>query len=102
MMAGSNPAAVQRIMRHSNPKLTTEVYGYLSPQYLQGEVNRLKLLPPPKPFATYLLPAPKTAPQSENASGEDSTISESWKNGLNRNRTCDLRIRSPTLYPAEL
>jgi len=40
-MAGANPAAVQRIMRHSDPKLTTEVYGYLAPEYLRAEVDRL-------------------------------------------------------------
>ncbi|MCC6811335.1 MAG: tyrosine-type recombinase/integrase [Deltaproteobacteria bacterium] len=42
MMSGVNPAAVQRIMRHSNPKLTTEVYGHLAPNYLRDEVNRLQ------------------------------------------------------------
>ncbi|MCC6810756.1 MAG: site-specific integrase, partial [Deltaproteobacteria bacterium] len=42
MMSGVNPAAVQRIMRHSNPKLTTEVYGHLAPGYLRDEVNRLQ------------------------------------------------------------
>ena len=41
MMAGANPAAVQRIMRHSDPKLTTEVYGHLAPEYLRAEVDRL-------------------------------------------------------------
>jgi len=41
MMAGANPAAVQRIMRHSDPKLTTEVYGHLAPDYLRAEVDRL-------------------------------------------------------------
>jgi integrase len=41
MMKGANPAAVQRIMRHSDPKLTTEVYGHLAPEYLRAEVDRL-------------------------------------------------------------
>jgi len=41
MMAGVNPAAVQRILRHSDPKITTEVYGHLSPGYLRAEVDRL-------------------------------------------------------------
>jgi integrase len=34
MMAGVNPAAVQRILRHSDPRITTEVYGHLVPGYL--------------------------------------------------------------------
>jgi integrase len=41
MMRGANPAAVQRILRHSDPKLTTEVYGHLAPGYLRAEVDRL-------------------------------------------------------------
>jgi len=46
MMAGANPAAVQRIMRHSDPRLTTEVYGHLAPGYLRSEIDRLQLAPP--------------------------------------------------------
>jgi integrase len=42
MMAGANPAAVQRILRHSDPRITTEVYGHLAPDYLRDEVNRLR------------------------------------------------------------
>jgi integrase len=45
MMAGANPAAVQRILRHSDPRITTEVYGHLSPGYLRDEVNRLRFEP---------------------------------------------------------
>src|SRR5689334_22042059 len=41
MMSGANPAAVQRIMRHKDPRLTTEVYGRLAPEYLRAEVDRL-------------------------------------------------------------
>jgi integrase len=41
MMAGANPAAVQRILRHSDPRITTEVYGHLEPNYLRREVNLL-------------------------------------------------------------
>src|SRR5688572_14835967 len=31
MMAGGNPAAVQRIMRHSDPRITTETYAQPPP-----------------------------------------------------------------------
>jgi integrase len=31
MMRGANPAAVQRVLRHSDPKLTTQVYGHSRP-----------------------------------------------------------------------
>ncbi len=41
MMAGASTAAVQRIMRHRDPRITTEVYGHLAPEYLRGEIDRL-------------------------------------------------------------
>jgi integrase len=88
MMAGANPAAVQRILRHSDPKLTMEVYGHLAPGYLRAEVDRLAFAPAPpeaKPhdtqnvasagaFVTRLLPGPSEgekagSPRSENAQG---------------------------------
>ena len=60
MMNGANPASVQRILRHSDPKLTTEVYGHLSPEYLRAEVDRLAFGPAVTQFATLLLrPATK-------------------------------------------
>jgi len=46
MMSGANPAAVQRILRHRDPRITTEVYGHLVPGYLQAEVDRLQFNPP--------------------------------------------------------
>jgi hypothetical protein len=41
MMAGVNPGAVQRILRHSDPRITTETYGHLVPDYLRSEIDRL-------------------------------------------------------------
>ena len=51
LMAGANPAAVQRILRHSDPRITTEVYGHLVPDYLRAEIDRLSfgIAPSPKP-----------------------------------------------------
>jgi integrase len=37
------PAAVQRILRHSDPRITTEVYGHLLPGYLRSEIDRLSV-----------------------------------------------------------
>ena len=57
MMAGANPAAVQRILRHSDPRITTEVYGHLAPGYLRAEVDRLVFgLPAPNMPAVIELP----------------------------------------------
>jgi hypothetical protein len=43
LMAGANPAAAQRILRHSDPRITTEVYGHLLPGYLRDEIGRLSV-----------------------------------------------------------
>jgi integrase len=40
MMAGVNPAAVQRILRHHDPRITTEIYGHLEPNYLRKRSTR--------------------------------------------------------------
>jgi integrase len=41
MMFGANPAAVQRILRHTDIRLTVEVYGHLAPNYLRTEIDLL-------------------------------------------------------------
>jgi integrase len=46
-MQGADLAAVQRIMRHQDPRITTAVYGHLAPGYLKTEINRLSFGPPP-------------------------------------------------------
>jgi hypothetical protein len=52
-MAGANPAAVQRILRHSDPRITTEVYGHLVPDYLRAEIDRLSFgIAPPRPASS--------------------------------------------------
>jgi integrase len=76
IMLGADLAAVQRILRHSDPKLTTEVYAHLAPEYLRAEVDRLSFgpavletvprdLPEPPRFVTRLLPEP--APGTKKA-----------------------------------
>jgi integrase len=47
MMSGASPAAVQRILRHTDIRVTTEVYGHLAPEYLQTEIDRLSFRPKP-------------------------------------------------------
>ena len=46
-MSGAGLAAVQRIMRHQDPRTTTEFYGHLATSYLKTEVDRLSFGPPP-------------------------------------------------------
>ena len=43
LSAGVDPFAVQRILRHTDPRITTEVYGHLVPGYLRDAINKLPL-----------------------------------------------------------
>jgi integrase len=45
MMAGADLRAVQRIMRHTDPRITTEFYAHLSPGYLRSAIDRLAINP---------------------------------------------------------
>ncbi len=101
MMAGANPAAVQRIMRHSNPRMTTEVYGHLAPDYLKDEAHRLKLLGDGA-LVTYLLPPRENARQSTKSENQSASDSEGWSGAPAGIRTQDPRLRRPVLYPTEL
>jgi integrase len=85
LMAGANPAAVQRILRHSDPRITTEVYGHLLPGYLRSEIDKLAFepkagavdskssqaaAPVAKDFAAHLLPANENSSDGEIPDGE--------------------------------
>jgi integrase len=47
LMKGADLAAVQRIMRHQDPRITTEVYGHLQTTYLRSQIERLRFGPEP-------------------------------------------------------
>jgi excisionase family DNA binding protein len=47
LMSGADLAAVQRIMRHQDPRTTTEFYGHLAGNYLKKEIERLSFGPAP-------------------------------------------------------
>jgi integrase len=98
LMAGANPAAVQRILRHSDPRITTEVYGHLLPGYLRSQIDKLAFepkgatsdsknsqaaAPVAKDFAAHLLPA--------NENGPDGAIFDSEQRPLN--------MRNPFRFP---
>jgi len=53
LMNGADLAAVQRIMRHQDPRTTTEFYGQGAPHYLKKEIERLSFGPPPEPAICY-------------------------------------------------
>jgi hypothetical protein len=55
-MNGANQTAVQQMLRHGDPKITTELHGYLSPDYLRDEIDRLQFGPAVARFASPVLP----------------------------------------------
>jgi integrase len=55
MMFGANPAAVQRILRHSDIRVTMDVYGHLAPGYLRTEIDRLSFRPKSEGFTSPVL-----------------------------------------------
>jgi integrase len=57
IMAGADLPAVQRIMRHTDPRITTEFYAHLSPGYLRNAIDRLAI----NPSAATDLPVAATA-----------------------------------------
>jgi hypothetical protein len=41
-MSGANLVSVQKLLGHSNPRITAETYAHLAPDYLLAEVNLLR------------------------------------------------------------
>ena len=77
MMFGANPAAVQRILRHSDIRVTMDVYGHLAPGYLRTEIDRLSFRPKSDRFTSPVLQASSvgdlpllTAPDPANDSSD--------------------------------
>jgi integrase len=73
LMQGADLAAVQRIMRHQDPRITTEVYGHLAPGYLQKEINRLRFEPTPVDEGATVIPISAAATPS-GPSGTDQPV----------------------------
>jgi hypothetical protein len=74
-MQGANLAAVQRIMRHKDPRITSETYLHLDPTYLRSEIDRLSFgvsyAAPPRarPNAVQSL-VPIVSPDFDQGAGE--------------------------------
>ena len=104
-------AVVQRVLRHRDPRLTSEIYGHLAPDYLQAEIGRLRLFR--DDGEGDLMPLTRTAQEArtahpsncrKNAGAVENFLSDSggFQCARYRIRTCGLWLRRPTLYPAEL
>jgi integrase-like protein len=73
LMQGADLAAVQRIMRHQDPRITTEVYGHLAPGYLKKEIDRLRFEPTPADQGATVIPISASATGSA-PSGTDQPV----------------------------
>ena len=49
LMKGGNLAAVSKLLRHTDPKITMQIYGHLAPEYMTAEVDKLSFGAMPKP-----------------------------------------------------
>ena len=71
LQAGASLHAVQRILRHRDPRMTANVYGHLSPDYLRAEIDRLRFNPESTPGdgetdrrVPLMSPSPEMGPQA--------------------------------------
>ncbi len=93
---GESPVYVKEQLGHSSIKMTVDVYGHLIPGANREAANRLPSLrrisaPTPHPVANLSAIGSVDIPEVIEKVGTPG-----------RSRTCDLLIRSQTLYPAEL
>jgi hypothetical protein len=63
-MLGANLMSVQKLLGHSDPKITERRNGHLLPDFMRAEVNRLRFGP------GVLLPAPSPRPSPPHSGGE--------------------------------
>ena len=73
LMQGADLAAVQRIMRHQDPRITTEVYGHLAPGYLKKEIDRLRFEPVSTDQGATVIPI-SAAATGRGPSGSDQPV----------------------------
>ena len=120
LMRGADVAAVQRILRHTDPRLTTETYGHLVPDYLRAQIDRLFFAPASAPriaksvsnqaqavatisppFAPILLPEPENEGKGPSPRDLDPESSRGLETGRGeRIRTSDILLPKQTRYQA--
>lgn len=111
MMAGANPAAVQRILRHTDPRITTEIYGHLAPDYLRREIDLLRFEKPANdtaagpitdernnPFGAIVVQNPTDAPPGGSEEFKPPLEIDVFFSERGGTRTHYPRLRRPTLH----
>ena len=107
--AGVSLTVAQKLMRHSDPKLSERVYTVLQTETLRREVSRMRFLPRLSasavctgmfPGRAHAAPQASTSRVFDARSANDS--SDLPTSDPDRDRTCDLAFRKRSLYPTEL
>jgi Phage integrase family len=118
LMRGADLPAVQKILRHSDPRMTTETYGHLVPDYLRAQIDRLTFGPAatsgasnekqplakiPPPFAPILLPTASDPPNGLDPPSPDPQSLRDFESGRGeRIRTSDILLPKQARYQAAL
>jgi len=107
--AGVSLTVAQKLMRHSDPKLTERVYTVLQTETLRREVSRMRFLPRisaqavcTRLFSAQAHLAPQAPTSIESDAGKASEREGLPASDPDRDRTCDLAFRKRSLYPTEL
>ena len=93
IMAGADMSAVQRILRHSDPRMTMGTYVHLAPGYLRDQIDRLSFVkaePIAAPELEPVLPPSQPEPVLESPRPAGPRTSESALDAL-------LRLAAPVL-----
>jgi excisionase family DNA binding protein len=95
-MRGVDTPALQRILRHRDPRITMSTYVHLTPGYLRGDIDRLTFeekKPDPAPDTTPLLPAPSNPRlRPDRRPGRSSRRSGTCDGAGYRSRTDDIQL----------
>jgi len=115
LMLGANLISVQKLLGHSDPKITERRYGHLLPEFMSAEVNRLRFgldqLAPARsdllalaaarsPTVTLGLQSEGVGTKETGASRISPSDSGLMDGGVYGTRTRGLRRDRPALYPA--
>jgi integrase len=95
-MRGANIQSVQRILRHSDPRITAATYCHLEPDYLRKEIDLLNF---GVPLAASLLLAPAPDPGPPPTAPSETPELPGTSDGAGyRVRTGDIQLGKLTLY----
>ena len=78
LMFGANLVSVQRLLGHSDPKITERRYSHFSPDFMSAEVNRLRFgLPALAPRPPERAPPKLDGRESQELAGESRRLGTS-------------------------